>query len=126
MGQQSAPHQAVADFVVRARTTAKGSKALVRAIERESGDVYTTGAVDAWAQGRSSPPAVAVFAIAKHFHLSLDDYATGVEIVAIHRQVLEVIKRLSVHRLALDQLLADSGRRPIDYGMEAPDERQPA
>jgi len=123
MGQRSAPAQAVSEFVVRARTTAKGSKALVRAIELETGDAYTTGAVDAWAQGRSAPPGPVLFALARHFHLSLDDFATGLEPVALHRQMAEVIRRMSVLRLRLDELLADAGKEGIDYEMAVPKER---
>jgi|SRR5215472_1882317 len=123
MGQRSAPAQAVSEFVLRARATARGSKALVRAIERETGDSYTTGAVDAWAQGRSSPPGHILFALARHYHLSLDDFATGLEPVALHRQMKEVVHRLSVIRMRVDELLAVAGRPGIDYEMAVPEER---
>lgn len=81
---------------------------------------YKRQAVNAWIIGRNNPPAFLLFALARHYGLSLDEFLLGAEERrTLQEQLREARTHLAAVEAAVNRLLAVAGQRPLDFAVGA-------
>lgn len=87
-GSSPSAQAGVVRFFADVIALAGGTRAVVRALG-ELGYTYGDGAVRTWRRGTKQPPPEVVFGLARHFHVSLDEYVLGEALEVRLRELLE-------------------------------------
>jgi len=110
--------QQVALFVARARQAAGSERALAEAA-REAGHEILRQGVNAWITGRNQPPGFVLFAFARKYGLSLDEFALDDGRPDLQGEVHQLRTHLAIVQEHVQRLLVLQGQEPMEFPKEA-------